>query len=208
MTGVVFALPYTPADADKVIAAAKDFTKSLTADLKMVSLGGLSEAGIINSQSRDVQKIKEFGGSVIAVPQSDYTETIKIELVEASNLDALRLIFGKDNIVEIKGTGANANVTVAVEVRHSDKPLNEWILATETVQGNKLRRQVVPKGQPTTVGDVSQVSNDIVKYDVTIEAFPYKGLNVVEYLSLGIPATSGDTDKSAGGDTDRPAREK
>ncbi|MBF6330862.1 hypothetical protein [Nocardia transvalensis] len=202
MTGVVFAMPYTATDADKIIDGAKDFTKDLVKDLKMVSLGGLSEAGIVNSQSRDVQKIKEFGGSVIAVPQSDYTETLKIELVEASNLDALRLVFGKDNIKEIKGTGANASVTVAIEVRHSSNPLDDWILVTETVQGNKLRRQIVPKGKPTTVGDVSQVSNDIVKYDVTIEAFPYKGLNVVEYLSLGIPAAGGDTGRDTGRSAD------
>ncbi|RJO79311.1 hypothetical protein D5S18_02985 [Nocardia panacis] len=193
--GVVFAAPYSKENAQKGIDLAKDFTKdlnglTLAGTSVLVNLGGLSDAGIVNAEARDHQKVKDFSGSVISTPQSDFSSTFKLDFVESTNLDVLRLVYGVENVKPITkgGTGADANTVVAVQVNHTAAPLANWVFVTETIQGSKLRRQVIPKGQPITVGDVTQVSKDIIRYEVTVEAFGFtiadgSTVHVVEYLS-------------------------
>ncbi|OZD23817.1 hypothetical protein CH253_08115 [Rhodococcus sp. 06-156-3C] len=169
-----------PADASTVLAAAyKD-------------LGGVSDAGITNSQSREVQKIKDYGGETVATPQSDYSETFQVELIEATNLEVLKTVYGDGN-VEFKP--ATATKGAQITVLHNAEVLPQSVYVVDTMHGKGIKRQVVPIGQITNVGDVVQLSSDVIKYALTIEAFKYvdngKAKYVIDHIDLGIPTAGG-----------------
>ncbi|WP_280485355.1 hypothetical protein [Nocardia cyriacigeorgica] len=155
-------------------------------DTVFKDLGGISDAGITNAQSRDVTKIKDFAGDTIATPQNDYTETIQVEFVESTNLEVLKTVFGDTNVTF---TPATSTTGARITVDHNSQSLPKSAYIVDTVQGVGLRRMVAPIAQPITVGDVVQVSNDIVKYNVTFECFKYVDgetvFNVREYLDDG-----------------------
>lgn len=161
-----------------------DATADLDAAFK--DLGGISDAGITNAQARDVKKIKDFAGDVIATPQSDYSETLEVEFVEATNLEVLRTVFGDSNVTF---TAASATSGAEITVDHNSETLPKSCYVTETVQGAGVRRQVAPIGQPTKVGDVVQINTDIVKYKVTFECFKFvdgdTAFNVREFINDG-----------------------
>ncbi|MFE7717487.1 hypothetical protein ACFU44_00370 [Nocardia rhizosphaerihabitans] len=176
--GVLYRAPLgttLPTDAVTALAAAyKD-------------LGGISDAGIVNAQSRDVTKVKDFAGDTIATPQSDYTETLKVEFVESTNLEVLKTVFGDSNVTF---TPATATKGALITVDHNSQTLPKAVYVVDTVQGVGMRRQVAAIGQPITVDDVTQVSTDIVKYAVTIECFKHvdgaTAFNVREFIDDGI----------------------
>ena len=149
--------------------------------------GGISDAGITNAQTRDVKKIKDFGGKTIATPQSDYTETVEVEFVESTRLETLKTVFGDDNVTF---TAATSTTGALIEVDHTAASLPKSAYVLDTVQGVGLRRQVIGIAQPLTVGDVVQINSDIVKYKVTFECFEYvdgaKAFFMRELLDDGI----------------------
>lgn len=128
------------------------------------SLGGISDAGVATTQSRETTKIKDYGGDTIATPQSDYSNTFKVTFVESSNLEVLKVVFGSANV------SVSGNV---VTVDQNSDPLPESVFITDHVIKDGLRRQIAAIAKPTTIGDVIYVHNDIVKYEVTFEAFPF-----------------------------------
>jgi hypothetical protein len=151
--------------------------------------GGVSDAGVTNSQARDVSKIKDFDGETIATPQTDYSETFQVELVESTNLETLKTVYGDGNVTF---TPATATKGAQIVVRHNADILPNSVFVVDTVQGKGSRRQVIPNGKVTSVGDVVQVSSDIVKYSLTIECFKYVDGDdadyVLEYIDDGLVA--------------------
>lgn len=157
-------------------------TASETLAAAFKSLGGISDAGVTKTQGRDVTKVKDYGGDVIATPQSDYSNTFKVTFVESTNLEVLKAVFGSGNVTET----ANGFI-----VDENSDPLPKSVFVTDHLLGaDGLRRQIAAIAQPTSVGDVVYVHNDIVKYEVTFEAFPFvadsKKFNVREITEFGV----------------------
>ncbi|ATL70783.1 hypothetical protein CRH09_35975 [Nocardia terpenica] len=179
MRGVIYRAPLgskLPTDAVTALAAAyKD-------------LGGISDAGIVNAQSRDVKKIKDFAGDTIATPQSDYSETLEVEFVEATNLEVLKTVFGDTNVTFQAATSTKG---AEITVDHNSDTLPKNVYVVETIQGAGVKRMIAAIAQPTKVGDVSQVNTDIVKYKVTFECFKFldgdKAFNIREFINDGKP---------------------
>lgn len=167
-----------------------DAKTDLAVDYK--DLGGISDAGITNAHTRDVKKIKDFATDTIATPQSDYSETLEVEFVEATNLEVLKTVFGDANV---SFTAASPTAGAQIKVNHNSTVLPKAVYVVDTVQGAGMRRQIAPIAQPTTVGDVVQVASDIVKYKVTFECFKYVSgsdvFNVQEILDDGTPVSGG-----------------
>ncbi|NQE88574.1 hypothetical protein [Nocardia terpenica] len=176
--GVLFRSVKTTDDAVALPASAKDDIKSSD----FTDLGGVSDSGFTNSIDRSVKKVKDFGAATVAAPQDDYTETMKLELIESLRESVLETVFGT-KITPLPDGGFGFS--------HRKQPLEKYSWVIDTVQGRKLRRQVIGIGQVTEIGEVKQVSDDIVKYPVTIECFEdADGDFVKEYVGLPKPATN------------------
>ncbi|MBF6333444.1 hypothetical protein [Nocardia transvalensis] len=172
--GVIFRSVKTTDDPVTLPANAKDEIKATD----FADLGGVSDAGFTNSIDRSVKKVKDFGAATVATPQDDYTETVKLELIESLRESVLETVFGT-KITPLPDGGFSFS--------HKKQPLEKYSWVIDTVEGKKLRRQVIGIGQVTEIGDVKQVSDDIVKYPITIECFEDKdGDFVKEYV--GRPA--------------------
>ncbi|MFE2997998.1 hypothetical protein ACFXG4_23675 [Nocardia sp. NPDC059246] len=177
--GVIYRAPLgttLPTDATTALAVAfKD-------------LGGISDAGIINGQARDVKKVKDFAGDIIATPQSDYSETLEVEFVEATNLEVLKTVFGDSNVTLVPATATKG---AEITVDHNSEVLPKSVYVVETVNGAGVKRMVAAIAQPTKVGDVTQINTDIVKYKVTFECFKFvdgtTAFNIREFINDGKP---------------------
>ena len=69
-------------------------------------------------------------------------------------------------------------------IKHNKLRLPRSVFVLDTIGDNgRLKRQVIPVGQVTTVGDITLVHTDLAKYELTIKAYPNtEGDNVIEYI--------------------------
>ena len=138
-----------------------DATTALTA---FVEGGYISEDGVTESQERDVEKVKAWGGDTIRVLQNEHTKTFAFTFAEMGNIDVLKLVYGDENVK----TGADG----AVEILHNSKTLPHKSFVIEVLDGDKKIRKFIPDGQIIETGELQLVHSGIMSMEVTIEAFP------------------------------------
>lgn len=146
-------------------------------DPAFVDLGYIGEDGFTETNSRDTDKKKAFGGATVKVLQTDYTSTVQFAFLESINADVLKAVFGDDNVT-VDG------VSGEIEVRKNKKTLPNAMWVIDTIDGDNKRRSFIPKGQITAVDDVTVTHTDTISYTVTIEAFEDEnGDNVIEWVA-------------------------
>ena len=164
--------------ADKVVESAaypEAATELATAGFKAV--GFISEDGVTESQERDVEKVKAWGGDTIRVLQNEHTKTFAFTFAEMGNIDVLKLVYGDENVIE----GADG----AIEILHNSKTLPHKWFVIEVLDGNKKIRKFIPDGQIIETGELQLVHSGIMSMEVTIEAFPdLAGNKVYEYQTV------------------------
>lgn len=156
-----------PADGAAVYVAplGTALPTSATAALNVafVDLGWVGEDGVTNSISRDITKHRAWGGEVVKVTQDNYTETIKLTLLETSS-NVLKVVYGDANVTP----GGDYQ---SLKVEHSRLPLGRKSFVIDFIDGDAVGRIVVREGQVTEVGDVVYVHKDITRYEITIDVF-------------------------------------
>lgn len=125
------------------------------------SLGYVDENGVTRNISKDTQVVKAWGGAVVAVLNNGKTETFKVRMIEADNLDVLGLTFG-----DAAGTlqsGITVKSTAPKDVPHA--------FVVSMLEANNIHhRIVIPSGVVTDVGEIQYVDNKVVGFDLTITA--------------------------------------
>jgi hypothetical protein len=154
-----------PADGAAVYAAPLGTTLPTTAtaalDGAFVDLGWVSEDGVVNSISRETTKHRAWGGEVVKVTQDNYTETLRLTLLESS-AEVLSVVYGTDNVTESGDT---------ITVEHSRLMLERQSFVIDFIDGEKAGRIVVREGQVTELGDVVYVHRDLTRYEITVDVF-------------------------------------
>lgn len=137
---------------------------ALTGDYKC--LGYISEDGITNSNSRESDSFKAWGGDTVLTNQTSYTDTFQFKLLEVLNADVLGTAYGEDNV-----TGSS--LATGISVKANSKELTNYIWVIDMIMnGDTLNRVVIPDGKISAVGDTVYSGSDLVAYDVTVTAFP------------------------------------
>ena len=132
------------------------------ADAGFTSVGFISEDGVTEASERDTDKIKAWGGDTVRVIQNEHSLTYSFTFMESGNHEVLKLIFGDDN-VEIDGEN------VIIKKNSKVLPHKTWVI--EVLDGEKKIRLVVPDGQITETGERVFVHSDVIKMEITVEAF-------------------------------------
>lgn len=153
-----------PTDATTALAAAFE------------SLGYISEDGITNSTTRESASIKEWGGSTVLNPQTEFEATYKMTLLDSVDLNVLKAVFGSANVTGTLATG----ITVKVNADELDE--QSWAIDM-VLNGGAVERDIIPSGKITEVGDIQYVADDAVMFEVTITTHPdSSGNNAYKYL--------------------------
>lgn len=167
--GVAFRAPVGSALPDDASTLITDV------DAGYKDLGIVGEDGVVQTITRDTEDVKSYGGDTVYTLQTDYGEEFTLTFYESYNVETLRAVYGDDNVIE---SGGN------IKILHNKQklPRSSFVFDHQTDKGDK--RQVLPIAQVTSVGDIANVHSDIVKYEVTVKAYPDASGNVVyEYLT-------------------------
>lgn len=154
-------------------------------NVAFVGLGYAGEDGVVFNPARSTDKKKAWGGDTVRVLQTDYSETWTVTLIEYRNPDVQKTVFGTANVVV---TAATVSVGAKMTIKHNSAvlPLGSWVF--DMLDGVGASRVVLPNAQVTEVGEITYADEDLVAYELTIEAFQdATGTNSYEYSNDGKP---------------------
>lgn len=172
-TGGVLAAPVgTTAPTDSTSALPSPFVK----------LGLVGEDGVTKTVDATDEKIKAWGGDIVRIVRSEHSVSFSMTFMESANADLLKSIYGEDN-VEI--TPATAESGRKIEIRQTSAMPRRGLYVIDLKDGDASAREVILDGQLTQSGDVNYVHTDLIRYTVTIEAFPVDGVKTITYIDDG-----------------------
>ncbi len=152
--------------APKTITLPTAADTDITADSNYTCLGYISEDGITNSNSRESDSFKAWGGDTILTNQTSYTDTFNMKLLEILNKNVLQTVYGEDNV-----TGTDLESGLAVKANSAELSNYAWVIDM-LMNGDVLNRIVIPDGKISEIGDTTYQDSSLVAYDITITAFP------------------------------------
>lgn len=164
-----------PRIAGSIYRAAKGTALPTTADASLdnslfVCLGYISEDGITNSNTRESEIFKAFGGDKVRSVQTDHTDAFNFKLIEVLNKDVLGTVYGEGNV---SGDLTNG---LSVEVNGDEATAYSWVI--DMIMGDDtLDRIVIPDGKITEQGETIYSTSELVAFDVTVTAFPDSNKN-------------------------------
>ena len=170
----------TSAPTDAVTALGSSF----------VTMGYISEDGVVRSTKKESEVVKAWGGNVVAVLGKGKTETIKFTMLDADNVTGLGLAYGE-------ATGA-LSTGITVKSTAAQSPVQCYVVDM-ILADNVHQRLVIPKGVVTDVGDVTYTDGKVEGHEITITAMEdSSGVTVYEYLQTATTQSSGSGSSGSG----------
>lgn len=129
------------------------------------SLGYISAAGAVNSNSPSGENTAAWGGDTVLSTMGEKPDTWKFTLIEATDPEVLKAVYGDENVTGTLEAG------ITVKSNAAEQPLCAWVI--EMVLRNKAKKRVViPYAGVTSVGDITYDDKTPVGYETTISAVP------------------------------------
>ena len=168
--GAVFSAPIgTPLPTDAVSALNAAFN----------DLGYVSEDGVTNSTNLESESIREWGGQKVLVIQTSKDDQYKLKLIEASNIYAMKEVFGQTNV-----SSANGQITVTANGKELES--RSYVIDMALNNGG-IKRIVLPSAKVSEIGDIQYTGSDAVGYELTYDTAPDSSGNThYEYILADI----------------------
>ncbi|WP_086348533.1 phage tail protein [Candidatus Enterococcus clewellii] len=151
-------------------------------DAAFKSLGYVSEDGLTNANSMSSEDIKAWGGDIVASVETEKTDTFTYTLIESTNVDVLKEVYGNDNVTGDLDTG--------IAIKANSITLEEHIIVVDMVlKGGVLKRIVVPNGKVSELGEITYTDTDAVGYETTLKAIADNAGNThYDYMQKPTPS--------------------
>lgn len=146
--------------ADKGTTIPTDCTSALAAAFKC--MGYVSDDGVDNDNSPETDSKKAWGGDPILTTQTGKPDQFKFTLVECTNLDVLKFVYGSSNVSGTLETG--------VTIKATSDEAEEKVIVIDTLLGGVAKRIVIPKGKLSSVGTITYKDDEAVGYELTVDA--------------------------------------
>ena len=130
-----------------------------------VQVGRISEDGLTENYEVETEKVKDWAGKTVKILKTDSSLTYEFTVLETSNAENLRFLYGEENVDVDEATG-----DISVDITGDMLPAQEFAFTMREGSNGPGRRIHVPYGQPTMSSEVSYVNNDVIKYTVTVDA--------------------------------------
>jgi len=168
-TGAVYVAPYGTVLPTTATAA-------LNAAFK--GLGYVSEDGLVNSVETDTENVNAWGGDLVLVGQTTFSETFMVNLIETSS-EALKVYYGEDNVT-VDGTGS---ITI---VQNNEQLPAVSVVFELVLTGGRIKRIVVPNAQiADRSGEITYVDGEAISYPALFTAYPDADGNThTEYIAV------------------------
>ena len=158
-----------------------DADTALPAPILAGALGYVSEDGLVPSRDTDVEKIKAWGGDVVAALLTDQSKSFEFTLLEAFSEAVQKFVHGASNVTVTPAT-ASVGTKLAI-VDKGGKP-DPGVFVFDMRHGAKRRRIVVPVGDAVITDEAPYTDSNLSAYTVTVEALKdTSGVRVYEWLS-------------------------
>lgn len=141
------------------------------------SMGYIAEGGVTNSNSMETDNLRAWGGDVVMAYQTGRDDTFAFGLIESSNADALKAVYGD--------TAVTGSVASGMTINASAKDIDAAVWVIDMVlRGGVLKRIVIPNGKVTEVGDIVYEDEAAITYPLTVTAMAdATGNTHYEYIS-------------------------
>lgn len=140
------------------------------------NVGYISDSGVVNSNTASSTAVKAWGGDTVLDIQTDKPDTFKFTLIEAKNVNALKLVYGSENVSGTLSSGITINA-------NSKEQVPGCLVIDMLLSNNTAKRIVIPNGKVTTVGDITYSDGAAVGYETTISCYPDSNGNThYEYI--------------------------
>lgn len=134
-------------------------------DPAFVNVGYISDAGLVNSNSPTSENVKAWGGDIVLSTLTEKPDTFKFTLIEAMTAEALKAVYGDDNVSGDLTTGLTVNAN------SNQQPDCAWVVDM-VFKNDVVKRIVIPAAGVSAVGDVTYADGSAVGYETTILALP------------------------------------
>lgn len=135
-------------------------------DEKFTALGLIGEDGLEETEDRNTDAKRHWGGGVARVLQTEYGIELKVTFLERTTA-VLKEVRGQDNVLETEGESGEKLRTV---LRNS-KMLPRRAYVADIKDGDSALRIVYPEAQITEIDDVQYVHSELISYTATIACY-------------------------------------
>lgn len=128
-------------------------------------LGYISDEGVKNNGERSTNKIKAWGGDIVASVQTEKTDTFTMTFIESMSSNVMKVAYGSTNV------SGDLNSGLSVLVNSTE--LEEWVIVVDMVlKGSIAKRIVIPKGKVDSISEITYGDEELIGYQCEITALP------------------------------------
>lgn len=146
------------------------------------SLGYISEDGLKHNISPTSEQTKAWGGDIVMSSISERSDEFTFTLIESTNVDVLKLVYGDANVTGTLATG------ITVSADSANLPAKKFIIDM-VLRDNAVKRICIPNAVVSGVGEITYNDSDAVGYEITLTAMPdASGKKHYEYITSAASA--------------------